>query len=78
MQQEAAFKAMGTQRDISEAYAQSGGQPPAIVTPGVRTGGMATPARTTGRIIVCPCCHLKSPVGAKYCQNCGYQFYGEE
>ena len=78
MQQETSFKAMETQRDISVAYAQSGAQQPVIVTPGMGMGVMATPVGTTGRAIVCPRCHLESPVGVKYCQNCGYEFFGTE
>ena len=78
MQQETAFRAMETQRDISVAYAQGGGQPPVIVTPGVGAGVTAAPVGTTGRVVVCPRCHLESPVGVKYCQNCGYEFFGAE
>jgi hypothetical protein len=77
MQQETAFRAMETQRDISVAYAQSGGDSPIVVTPGMDgRGSLAAPAGTTGRAVVCPRCHLESPVGVKYCQNCGYEFFG--
>jgi hypothetical protein len=77
MQQETAFRAMETQRDISVAYAQSGGESPVIVTPGASGAGVVTSAAgTTGRAMVCPRCHLESPVGVKYCQNCGYEFFG--
>jgi hypothetical protein len=78
MQQETAFKAMETQRDISVAYAQSGGHStPVIVTPG---GGMVTPevsGQGTGgqRVIVCPRCQAEWEAGVQYCANCGYQFY---
>ena len=78
MQQETSFKAMETQRDISVAYAQGGAQQPVIVTPGAGAGVTAAPVGTTSRVQVCPRCHLESPVGVKYCQNCGYPFYGEE
>ena len=75
MQQETAFKAMETQRDISVAYAQSGGQTPVIVTPGAGTGVVAGPGEIGGRVTVCPRCHTESPVGVKYCQNCGFEFF---
>jgi acyl-CoA reductase-like NAD-dependent aldehyde dehydrogenase len=78
MQQETAFKAMETQRDISVAYAESGSETPVVVTPGMGMGTAATPTGGTGRAIVCPRCHLESPVGIKYCQNCGYEFFGQE
>jgi hypothetical protein len=78
MQQETSFRAMEAQRDIVVAYAQSGGQQAVIVTPGMGVGGMVAPAGTTGRAVVCPRCHLESPVGVKYCQNCGYEFFGAE
>lgn len=78
MQQETAFKAMDTQRDISVAYAESGGEAPVVVTPGMGMGTATTPTGGTGRAIVCPRCHLESPVGIKYCQNCGYEFFGSE
>ncbi|MBN1954324.1 MAG: zinc-ribbon domain-containing protein [Anaerolineae bacterium] len=77
-QQDLAYRAMETQRDVSVAYAQKG-DAPIIVTPGAGGAGVvAAPVGGTGRVVVCPRCHLESAVGTKFCQNCGYEFFGAE
>ena len=71
-------KALDTQRDISVAYArQQPGQPPVVVTP----GGTMPPTVigpqgvVSGEVVICKRCHSKSPVGTKFCQNCGEAFF---
>ncbi len=48
------------------------GQPQVIQTGGP---GGAQVAGGTGEVQICPRCRVKSPVGEKYCSNCGYNFY---
>ncbi len=48
------------------------GQPQVIQTGGP---GGAQVAGATGEVQVCPRCRVKSPVGEKYCSNCGFNFY---
>lgn len=47
------------------------GQPQVIQTggAGVQVSG------ATGEVQACPRCRVKSPVGEKYCANCGFNFY---
>jgi len=87
-EQRTAFEAMRSVQQTAEAFAKNTGQqqPVVVVTPGMGgpmvtpVGGMVGGAMTTGaagRVIVCPKCHLDSPVGTKFCQNCGHEFFGE-
>lgn len=53
----------------------SGGGPgygpqPTIITPGGGPLGSGS-----GEVQVCPKCRVKSPIGEKYCSNCGHQFF---
>lgn len=48
------------------------GQPQVIQTSG---GGAQVTGSGTGEVQVCPRCRVKSPVGEKYCSNCGFSFY---
>jgi len=77
MQQETAFKAMETQKDISVAYARREG-PAVVVTPGIGPAIVPTGRvgdLSTGEVQVCPRCKVKSPIGSKFCANCGERFY---
>lgn len=47
------------------------GQPQIIQT----SGSGAQVSGGTGEVQICPRCRVKSPVGEKYCSNCGYNFY---
>jgi membrane protease subunit (stomatin/prohibitin family) len=87
-EQETAFEAMRSVQQTAESFAQSSGQqqPTVIVTPGAGRSGVAsvgggaidgvTSTYDGGRVVVCPNCHSESPVGTKFCQNCGHQFFG--
>jgi hypothetical protein len=88
-EQQTAFEAMRSVQQTAEAFAKNAGQqqPVVVVTPGMSgptvmpVGGSAPGGVTTGysgRAVVCPKCHLESPVGTKYCQNCGHEFFGQE
>lgn len=69
-------KALESQRETATAFARGGNQPPIIVTTG--SGAPATvvqPGAQTGQVQVCKRCHTQSPVGVKYCANCGEAFY---
>ena len=84
-EQKTAFEAMRSVQQTAEAFAKNTGQqqPVVVVTPGM--GGMVAPVGGMpsggmmpggGRVIVCPRCHLDSPAGTKFCQNCGHEFFG--
>ena len=49
----------------------SGGAYPQVV----QTGGGMMSGISTGEVQLCPKCHTKMPVGAKFCTNCGYKFF---
>ena len=51
--------------------APGGGQPQVIQT----GGGAPSVSGATGEVQVCPRCRIKSPVGEKFCSNCGHNFY---
>ena len=80
MVQETAHKAIDSQREgmVEVARAVSHGQqPPTVVVAGssgpqIIGGGSAT---SGGEVLMCPQCHSKSPVGTKFCQNCGHNFF---
>jgi hypothetical protein len=48
------------------------GQPQVIQTTGGVPQVSGAPA---GEVQICPRCRVKSPVGEKYCSNCGFNFY---
>lgn len=78
-------KALEEQRKTAEALAQGRGEsgsPTVIFGPGgertVMGAGAATTTSEGGRrVAVCRNCGEESPVGTKYCQNCGEAFYTE-
>ena len=85
MQQETGLQGMRIVQETASAFAGTAGRsesPTVIVTPGASgpvvtpLGGFGLAANASGRAIVCPRCHLESPVGVKYCQNCGHGFFG--
>jgi ribosomal protein L40E len=71
-------KALETQRETATAFARTSGQPPIVVTSGggqptvLSPGGLPT---SSGQVMVCKRCHVPSPVGTKFCQNCGEAFF---
>jgi RNA polymerase subunit RPABC4/transcription elongation factor Spt4 len=80
-QQELAEEALRTQAEVAKAFAGSRPAPgPTVVIPGgagayggptvVSEGGLAG-----GEVQVCPNCHVRQPVGRKFCENCGHKFY---
>ncbi len=85
-QQELATEALRTQAAVAKAFAATqahtpgaqvgvvpaGGGPQVIQSGG--TGG-AQGTGGTGKVQVCPRCRVESPVGEKYCSNCGFNFY---
>ena len=88
-EQKTAFEAMRSVQQTAESFAKATGQqqPTVVVTPGASgqgvtsIGGAATGgvmSGYSGRVIICPKCHLESPAGTKYCQNCGYDFFSSE
>jgi hypothetical protein len=81
-------QALDSQRSgmVEIAKATSGSQPPAsgpvIITNPVtgqpqiiQTGGSGGAQVSGGEVQVCPRCRVKSPVGERYCNNCGFSFY---
>ncbi len=89
--QETAHKALDSQREgmveIARAtsHPPSEGQPPTVVVTG--PGGTPTVvggplgAGASGDVILCRRCGTRSPVGTRFCTNCGYEFFptgGEE
>ena len=88
-EQQTAFEAMRSVQQTAESFAKTTGQqqPTVVVTPGAGGPGVTTVGGTgvsgvtsgySGRVIICPKCHLESPAGTKYCQNCGYDFFNSE
>jgi len=82
--QAAAVEAIHSMQQTAQTYAEHQQAPTVVVTPGMMGGGAtqvggAVPPGTVmgqgGAMIVCQRCHLQSPVGTKFCQNCGYDFY---
>lgn len=69
-------KAVQAQSEAAAAFARGQQAPTVIVTPG---GGQTVVGGGTGegsgRMIVCRNCGTESPVGTKYCKNCGEAFY---
>ena len=70
--------------EIARATSQgsNAGAPIVVMTPGgqpqvIQTGGAggAQVSGATGEVQVCPRCRVKSPVGEKFCSNCGHNFY---
>lgn len=68
--------------EIARATSHGGnaGAPVVVMTPGgqpqvIQTGGGAPVSGATGEVQVCPRCRVKSPVGEKFCSNCGHNFY---
>ncbi len=49
------------------------GQPQVIHTGG--PGGVQVGGGGSERVQVCPHCHIESPVGVRFCRNCGQSFY---
>jgi hypothetical protein len=76
MMQDMYNRGMDTQRDTATAAARATQPPqPLIVTsPG---GGIHTSSFSTGRVVVCPECHLETQEGSKFCENCGHKFFGK-
>lgn len=81
-QQELASEALRTQAEVAKAFASS--RPaagPTVVIPG-GAGAYGGPTVVGeagaggGEVQVCPKCHVRQPVGRKFCENCGHQFYG--
>lgn len=88
-EQQTAFEAMHSVQQTAEAFARNTGQqqPVVVVAPGMGGPGVmpvggamggAVSASGAARVQVCPRCHLDSPAGTKYCQNCGHDFFGAE
>ena len=92
-EQQTAFEAMRSVQQTAEAFARNTGQqqPVVVVTPGMggpvvmpmgsAANGAAHGAASAGgaaRVQVCPRCHLDSPAGTRFCQNCGHDFFGGE
>ena len=61
-------KALETQSEVSKAFAYGGGQQPQA--PAQPPAG-APPGGQAERVVVCRCCSDESPVGTKFCPNCG-------
>ncbi|MCB0161877.1 MAG: zinc ribbon domain-containing protein, partial [Caldilineaceae bacterium] len=54
-----------------------GGSAPSVgpmTTGPIPTGSGVAPS-SGGEVQVCPNCRVKSPVGEKFCNNCGHQFF---
>jgi hypothetical protein len=64
--QEMFNKALETQASVAQAFAAGGGQPPQAQSPAA-----ATPAAEPQRVVLCRRCFQESPVGTKFCPNCG-------
>lgn len=77
--------------DVARTYAQHqpapAASPTVIVTPGGASAGGQTvvggagaaagaAGPTVAEVQVCPKCRIKTPVGEKFCSNCGHQFFG--
>lgn len=83
--QEMFNKALEEQRKTAEALAQGKGEsdsPTVIFGPGGEPAVMGAGATTTKseggeRVAVCRNCGEESPVGTRYCQNCGEAFYAD-
>lgn len=82
--QAAAVEAIRSMQQTAQTYAQNQQASTVVVTPGMGMGGgtqvgSAVPPGVGmgqgGTMIICPRCHLQSPVGTKFCQNCGYDFF---
>jgi len=80
-QQELASEALRTQAEVAKAFAGSRPAPgPTVVIPG-GAGAYGGPAvvgeagAASGEVQVCPNCHVRQPVGRKFCENCGHRFY---
>ncbi|MDP6783624.1 MAG: hypothetical protein QGG56_08685, partial [Dehalococcoidia bacterium] len=68
---------MDTLSQIAQANAR--GQGPPLAAPGVgATQPGSPPPGTPERVVVCRCCLAESPVGTKYCPNCGDSLTGRE
>jgi len=73
MMQEMYNRGMDTQRDTATAAAHSA--QPWVITSG--SGIIHTASTgTSGRMVVCPECHLETQEGHKFCDNCGHKFFG--
>lgn len=81
---EAHMRLIETMGETVQVQAQASQSPTVVVTPGTGTsgvtsiGGATPPSAAQGQsdsMIICPRCHLQSPAGTKFCQNCGYDFF---
>ncbi len=73
-------EAMASQRDTATAFARDRSAPTVIVTPGgaqTVSGGEGGGGQGPTRVVVCRKCGVESPVGTKYCKNCGEKFFNE-
>ncbi len=70
-------KALESQRDMASAFAKgpTGGQPPIVVTSGGGQSTVIAPGTESGQVQICKKCHKSSPIGIKFCDNCGEAFY---
>lgn len=85
--QETAHRALDSQREGMTEIARATShppaqqQPPTVVVTG--PGGMPTvvggaPGAMTGAGVQCRRCGTMSPVGTRFCTNCGYEFFTTE
>jgi len=77
-QERLANEALRAAKDIAEAFAKKPDSGPHIVF-GPGSGGYAagrvSASLPSDRVQVCPNCRVETPVGDKYCANCGHPFY---
>lgn len=76
--QEMFDKGLDSQRDTATAFARSPGQPTVVVTPGAGQPTVVQNSATlpsSSEVWVCKSCHRSSPVGTKFCSNCGTAFF---
>jgi hypothetical protein len=80
--QEMFDKALDSQRETATAFA-GGRSDPVIVVPGAGPQGGYGRAGAGGAqgddgLVVCRRCGRKSSAGARFCENCGYEFWSSE
>lgn len=82
-QQEMFSEALRSQADVAKAFAQGPTSGATVVYPPTGSAGYGVgvgpsvvgPGGLTGEVQICVKCHVRQPVGRKYCENCGNELF---